>query len=125
MQRQLHGEDVAVRGCRRVQDIIGTAPPDVAVLHWDGAGLEIPSAVQTLREHSEELGILVILPASLHEVEWSLRDLGATAVLPEAEGGGRLAAVCRRILQPLDPPYTAASHARNIACRHQTRRDPV
>jgi hypothetical protein len=47
--------------------------------------------------------IVLVVPESALDLEWTLRDLGADAVLEDTCGGKRLADVCRRGLQTAGP----------------------
>lgn len=101
LKRAFAGEPWLIRPCRSSADLLELCrlmPGSIVLIDLDAG---VPAALRCLEQigrlrlsHQE---ILVSTP-HLNDLEWTLRDLGAMAVLPETVGRTELATACRRFL---------------------------
>src|SRR5262245_17467850 len=101
LKRRLAGDRVLVRPCRSAGDLLDLCrarPGSVAVIARDvGAGPALRCREDGLTQRLV-LASLVIASAEFADLEWPLRELGATAVLPETVRAEKLVRLCRRLL---------------------------
>jgi DNA-binding NtrC family response regulator len=101
LKRILTPEAVLIRPCRSVADLLvlcRSMPESVVVIDLDAG---IKPALQCLEQALlSRLGVLplVVEAGDTRELEWTFRELGALAVLPETIRGDELAALCQRLL---------------------------
>ena len=99
MQRQFVDEEVRVRSCRRAADIepmLGEAPQSVLVLDLGIGPAECLQFLGRLIGRVSSPPIIMVGPGKMAELEWSMRELGALAFLPDSVSGEELARLCRR-----------------------------
>lgn len=99
LQRQFMGEAVRVRACWSLADIAPRPADDgplVAVLDLDAAPAESLHFLARGTGRPWRLPVLVLASPRMADLEWSVRELGATAFLPADIGGDELATLCRR-----------------------------
>jgi hypothetical protein len=101
LKRGMTSEMTLVRPCRSAADLITlcrSMPGSVVVIDIE-AGIE---AVLKCLERTllSRLGVLplVVATSDARELEWTFRELGALAVVPDTTSGDDLAAMCRRML---------------------------
>lgn len=100
LQRRFLDEPVQVKGTPSGDDFERLMPGvDVAVLVLEGASA---ACLQILGRWHERSGIppfVLIGTPSHRELEWAVRELGASTVLEDTVTGEALAAVCRRYIE--------------------------
>lgn len=99
LERQFFGQDVRVRGCsslQNLQELLNQSAGGVAILELDAAPAECLRTLARLMTRSPSPTILVVASSAYRELEWSVRELGATAFLEEPIAGDEMAAWCRR-----------------------------
>lgn len=98
LQRQFAGEEVRIRACRSLRDLDGLladSPGSIAILDLLAGPAVCLQFLARHGGHSPQTPIVVVGSCHTAELEWPIRELGATEFLP-APTGERLAAVCRR-----------------------------
>ncbi len=98
LQRRFRGADIPVRSCRLASEVSEAKGVRVAVLDMDAAPEEVLRELARLSTRDDAPAAIVIASASLQEMEWALRELGAAACLDESAGGERLARQCGKLL---------------------------
>ena len=99
LKRQFLGDDVRVRACRSVSDIVSkseSAERKVIVLVLEA---EPANCLQFLGQSMGDPAhppVIVIGSARELELEWPIRELGAVAFLSDSVSGEDLAKLCRR-----------------------------
>lgn len=101
LQRQFLNEPVRVRSGRGLRDLAGllTPPPDVLIIEFE---LAPAGCLQWLGQRSGEAAhvpVVVIGTSRTAELEWLVRELGATEVVLDTVPGHLLAGLCRRQFQ--------------------------
>ena len=99
LQRQFHGENVIVRSCRSVAAIASVSDvPAVAVivLSLDAAPADVLRFLENRSRRGDGLAIIVVASARWGELEWRIRELGATDFIVEPVAGDDMARMCRR-----------------------------
>ncbi|MDP7278029.1 MAG: hypothetical protein QF363_21290 [Planctomycetaceae bacterium] len=97
-KRELSGE-VQVRAARNTADVleqIGAGEKGLVVANLDVGHLEV---LRLLERTDRRWPVLVVAPSEASALEWSLRELGALAVVFEPVNPSYLAALCRRALE--------------------------
>ena len=95
LQRHLAAEGFRVRGCRSLADVApGRLTPSVAILELEAAPAE---SLHFLARNAGSCPIIVIAGPASAELEWPIRELGATAVVSEDVSPDALANLCRRL----------------------------
>lgn len=98
LQRQFLGEDVAVRACRMAPDV-DAGEADVAVVHLDAAPRDVLQWLARRRVIGRDVPTIVVASEAMAEMEWPVRELGATSFVDEFVGGAHLARLCRKSLR--------------------------
>ncbi len=100
LQRQFRDESVRVRGCRRWNEVSAFAFPPTA----DALVIELPEDLAECLQWLSKLvapprvpPVIVLCPAEVAELEWTLRDVGVQEVLVGDLTGDALARTCRRL----------------------------
>jgi hypothetical protein len=89
--------DVTVGACRRTRDLAALlAEAERGVIVLDVTADPAACLDHLSRTPHGSTPIVAILTRQTHDLEWSLRELGATAVLDEFEPGHVVADACRR-----------------------------
>jgi DNA-binding NtrC family response regulator len=99
LERQFLGQDVRVRGCRSLKDVLehcNASANCVVILDLEAAPEEVLKTLARLMARSPSRTILIVASAAFRELEWPLRELGATAFLEEPIPGDEMAECCRR-----------------------------
>ena len=99
LERQFLGQDVRVRGCRSVKDVLKHCTPlanCVVILDLAAQPEDCLKTLERLMARSPSPTILVVASAMDRELEWPVRELGATAFLEEPIPGDEMAEWCRR-----------------------------
>lgn len=104
MQRQFLNEPVQVRSGRGLRDLAGllTSSPDVLIVEFE---LAPAGCLQWLGRRSGEAAqvpVVVIGTTRTAELEWFVRELGATEVVLDTVPGYVLAGLCRRQFKRAD-----------------------
>jgi DNA-binding NtrC family response regulator len=99
LERQFLGQNVRVRGCRSVKDLwdrFHSSPKCLVILDLDS---DLEGCLNTLPQliaHSPSPTILVTASENYRNLEWTVRELGATAILEEPLPGDHMAEWCLR-----------------------------
>lgn len=100
LQRQFREESVRVRGCRTWNEVSAFAFPPTA----DALVIELPEDLAECLQWLSKLvapprvpPVIVLCPAEVAELEWTLRDVGVQEVLVGDLTGDALARTCRRL----------------------------
>ena len=103
LQRQFLGTDVRVRSGRSFRDLrtLLTPATRVLVLEFDVSPAECLQWLGGRSGMAAECSVVVIGTEESAELEWLVRELGATDFVPETIGGGALAVLCRKQFRPL------------------------
>jgi DNA-binding response OmpR family regulator len=99
LERQFQGQDVRVRGCRSVKDVLdrhAASPQGLVILDLEADVEGCLVGLSRLMVRSPSPTILVVASASSRDLEWTVRELGATAFLEEPIPGDDMAEWCRR-----------------------------
>jgi DNA-binding NtrC family response regulator len=112
LERQFFGQDVRVRGCRSLKDVLErlASPADcVVVLDLEAAPAECLQTLGRLMTRSPSPTILVLASEAYRELEWPIRELGATAFLEEPVPGDEMAEWCRRQFRRGQAPFAGTA----------------
>lgn len=93
LERRFLDTGIRVRTCPRIRDLLAE-PATVVVLHVDSSPAECLAYLG--RRDSERVPCVAIVSDQTADLEWTIRELGATSVLHEYTSGDLLADVCRR-----------------------------
>lgn len=108
MERRFHDDHhVVVRACRRIRDVSRLVPvDDPAVVLFD-----VPSEPAACLDLLPQLTtpVVAMVDDATADLEWSLRELGATSILHEFTPGHVLADVCRRCWRITPHPTNGTS----------------
>jgi DNA-binding NtrC family response regulator len=99
MERQFLGQNVRVRGCRSVKDLLDrfhSSPKCLAILDLEADPEGCLNSLARLMAHSPLPTILVVASERYRDLEWPVRELGATAFLEEPLTGDKMAEWCLR-----------------------------
>jgi hypothetical protein len=107
LERQFSGENVRVRGIRKVTSA-GDRPSGgcVIVADLESAATESLALLAGTTDPTAGVSLLVIGATAQASLEWPVRELGAVGYLTEPVSGEDLAALCRK--QWAGTPRTAA-----------------
>ncbi|MDB5389841.1 MAG: hypothetical protein JWM11_5487 [Planctomycetaceae bacterium] len=98
LKRQFLNTRIQVRPCRlpaQMLEILGTMPGSVAVIELGaGAAQGLRLITQIGWKHPQSRTV-VLAPASLADLEWSAREFGAAAFLPDSISDEQLGQLCR------------------------------
>ena len=101
LQRQLGGDGIYVRTCGGTDDVdrvFSEWPRSLAVIELDVAPAAI-LAWLAKRSGRAAQPLLVFSSAVTNELEWTVRELGATSFRRDLVAGRELAMQCRRLLR--------------------------
>ena len=107
LDRQFLDEDVQIRAVRRTRELLDAIEPGAAgLLVLDLEADPAACLVFLGRMHALGTGIpaLVVVDREAGDLEWAVRELGATSVVDEYVPGHVLAATCRRMYHGGRPP---------------------
>lgn len=99
LERQFLGQNVRVRGCRSVKDLwdrFTTSSKCLLILDLDFDPEGCLITLARLMARSPSPTILVVASEMHRNLEWTIRELGATAFLEEPIPGDEMAERCRR-----------------------------
>jgi DNA-binding NtrC family response regulator len=99
LERQFQGQNVRVRGCRSVKDLFQrfrSSPKCLVVLDLEADLKGCLTALAQLMARSPTPTILVVGSGKYRNLEWAVRELGATAFLEEPLPGDQMAEWCLR-----------------------------
>lgn len=99
LERQFLGQNVRVRGCRSIKDLLDrfhSSPKCLVILDLEADPDGCLDALARLMAHSLSPTILVVASERYRELEWAIRELGATAFLEEPLPGDEMAECCLR-----------------------------
>jgi len=106
LQRQFANEMIRVRQCvwgQDLQELVLAAfqanVPQVVVWDTTDSAAQCLQFLANKQKRQLEVPVLVFATAEAAELEWVLRDAGATDVFVEIVTGEKLAALCRRLLK--------------------------
>ncbi len=99
LRRQFSADEIPVRAARSFDDGLARTTFD-GLLVVDLA-VDLEACLEHLgrqRGCANAIHVIALVDDRTAELEWTLRELGAKAVLPNTTTGERLASVCRRRL---------------------------
>ena len=98
LQRQFADEEVRIRACRSTADVderLRESPGSLVVLDLRAGSAACLQFLAAGSQKPVRPPMIVVGSLRTAELEWPMRELGATEFLPDPPGD-RLAAVCRR-----------------------------
>ena len=101
LQRQFLGQDIRVRAASTLRDweqLLLQSPQAVGLIELDAAPSQCLECLSRLMTRHPGPTVIVITSAELRELEWPIRELGATLFLEEPLSGEEMAHHCRRAL---------------------------
>ncbi|MBI3860721.1 MAG: hypothetical protein HY290_02370 [Planctomycetia bacterium] len=104
LKRRFEAHQVLVRPCRSPVDVLGLcrrAPGSVVVVDFAVGIADTLRLLGALVAERLETYPIVIGSIETAELEWSARELGAVDFVTDRIGGGLLASLCRRALDPV------------------------
>jgi hypothetical protein len=99
LERQFQGREVRVRGSRSVKDLLdrlAASPGGIVIMGLEADPEGCLAALARLMTRSPSPTILVVASPMYHDLEWPVRELGATAFWEEPIPGDEMAEWCRR-----------------------------
>ncbi len=96
LQRQFYGESIRIRGCRKWSELADDIHA-LVIVNFDEFASE---CLTGLPRRTHGAGPLIVIGSSASaELEFVLRDAGASAFFPKLPTGEELARCCRRWLR--------------------------
>ncbi len=99
LERQFAAQGVRVRGCGRPRDIEERLTPPgscVVLMELEAAPAECLEVLERLMTRTPKPAVIAVASPDLRELEWPVREVGATTFLEEPIPGEEMAAHCRR-----------------------------
>ena len=100
LQRQWRSRSVRVRGCRAIADIddgLNGSRMGVVVLDLDGDAESCLRYLDRRMERWRGVPVVAVGSERMRELEWSVRELGATSFVCGRVKGAELADCCQRL----------------------------
>ena len=101
LKRQFPDAEPRVRPCRRAADIpalMASMPDSVLILDLDSGPAECLRLIGKVAETVPQPPVVVLAAASLADLEWPARELGAVEFTANSISGAALARLCARLL---------------------------
>jgi len=102
LNRQFLDEPVSIRVRNQVQDVFSLLASNTVKILIIGVEIELDSVLRLLTDLSQsfpEVQTLVLLSTENLELEWSLREVGVSEIIPAPVSGDQLKQILRRRLK--------------------------
>lgn len=102
LQRQFLGSQIAVRGCRKwseMTELSRSCEGAVRLVDFPAVAADCLAGMAGEIFRADHPPLLLLIDAGTEELEWTLRDGGADAVLSDRIAAKDLVQICRRWLQ--------------------------